>query len=554
MKRLFLCLFLCLTFSLVFAQIASERVTLRAWQAQAESVPTEVALLALQTAAAVPMTRPEFDVAANQQAWYALALPQAPSALPRVLELSHPAIESSQFFLQRPGQALQALAPVNSSKLSFWRQARFSATVLLPDLQANDLIVLSLRSSVPLRGEFVVQSLSDWTLACIRAKSLVTLCFGVAVLAAMWMVFRAWQTRSIIHALYGLLTLAIALATVIYLGYDLAEPGLNQAPARVHLSSSLAILASALVLFFAERALALDVQVPLFFKLLRLLGLFLLVATVWGYQQPPALHLWTSNLAVATAVVAGLSSLALTWKSIDRVAIACFAGFMPLIIGVSVVTLAMVGEMAFAPWILLAIPVGCLLEIPFNTWALVLIERRLREVQTSLAQVAQIKARVSASRQAMLADMKQTPIHALGSFSTLLIMLRFEGFTPGSANLRRLDAVAVERYFHAMLAVPLQLPANIGRWSFHEIAMRVELHNAAERDQIFSVFFAQDLRGETFGIRRTDSQLRIAFGYIRSEEDQLEVALNKLSAALDKNKNAEARRLNVDLHRDVYVD
>jgi hypothetical protein len=66
----------------------------------------------------------------------------------------------------------------------------------------------------------------------------------------------------------------------------------------------------------------------------------------------------------------------------------CWLGFVPVSLGVGVTTLAVAGIIPFEPWVLMAMPLGSVLEVPFNLYGLHRLEQRRALVLQSQAELA----------------------------------------------------------------------------------------------------------------------------------------------------------------------
>ena len=84
----------------------------------------------------------------------------------------------------------------------------------------------------------------------------------------------------------------------------------------------------------------------------------------------------TTHVAATVATILGLCSFWFAWHTENRAAGWLLTGFVPVSLGVSITTLAVSGIIPFEPWVLMAMPLGSMLEAPFNLFGLSLLERR----------------------------------------------------------------------------------------------------------------------------------------------------------------------------------
>ena len=126
-----------------------------------------------------------------------------------------------------------------------------------------------------------------------------------------------------------------------------------------------------------------------------------------------------------------------------------------------------------------------------------------------------------------------------------LLLLRFEGLTPGARTRRDLDSVATEHYLQAMMAAALRPGTDVGRWSHHELVVRDLQHrDDAGLQGLVTALFAQSLRGERFGIPRQDPALRIAVVRVHAQEVPVGMLVRRMGKALDD--APKARRVDIE--------
>jgi hypothetical protein len=279
---------------------------------------------------------------------------------------------------------------------------------------------------------------------------------------------------------------------------------------------------------------------------LRAAGWASVVAGVAGLAFSLPVHQVTSHVTALAAMVLGMCSLWLAWRTHNRPAAWLLAGFTPVVVGVGATTLGISGIVPFAPWILLAMPVGAVLELPFNLYGLHLLERQHLMVRQSLAEVAQDEA-VGETRREMVQRLSRLP-QATGAGS-FLMLLRLEALAPGSPTVLSLDAVAVERFVHMLMAAAVRPGIQVGRWSHHELALRGPLKlDQADVDALATTLFARALRIVALGIEPRKARLRIACGRLAGARP-LEAALGELAAALDDPGHSGRLRLEWDFAR-----
>jgi len=219
-------------------------------------------------------------------------------------------------------------------------------------------------------------------------------------------------------------------------------------------------------------------------------------------------------------------------------------------LGVSITTLGVAGIIPFEPWVLMAMPLGSVLEVPFNLYGLHRLEQRRALVLQSKAEVARVSGPAGENRQDMLRRLSGSLKGERAVAGTgLLMLLRFPGLAPGSPRLRMLDLVSVEHFLHAMMVAAVRPGHHVGRRSFHEIVLSNPLHTSdAALRSLLTALFAQALRCDRFGIEPRDAVLRIAYGRPDTAQMSIEGALDRLVDALDDTPPSGARRIEVNLN------
>ncbi len=530
---------------------ASGTVNAWAWLPPANADNLQAAQAALQ------QTTPEqglgaqsdFELQAHQTAWYALDL-SSNAAQPMVLELTHPSIRSADLYLPQDGAPAVVLRSGRYISAHLRSAVRFPATMQLPAHTGSRRAYLRLSTIVPVRGQFIYQTQPQWAEQTTWLHRALAAYLCIALLAGAYAAYRAVSLRSKAYALYAGLTLSIALTAMFISGYGEAWAWPVLSHLRGELSAAFASISSGLVLLLAQRAFALDVQAPRLSRWLLVLGLTCVLLGIAGAALDLVIQKTLSELAVVVAIAMGLGSFIFAWRTANRPAMWFLMGYTPVIVGSSITNLAFAGLIPFLPWVLLAMPVGCMLEVPFNFYALHLLEKRRVRVQRSLTQVTQGDGVLEESRQAIAHRLSMRPAgsHAVTPKWFSFMLLRFEALAPGSSLVGQLDAVKLEHYFHAMMATALVSATQVGRWSFHELALRLDMdepHNAKE-ENLFTALFSQALRNEAYGMHSRDVGLRIAHIYLSGKPTMPDVIFHDLSDALNDPAKIRLRKIKVN--------
>ncbi len=539
---------------------ASDAMSLRAVRAWApppgaDDLASAQAMLEQAVLQTSPGVQPEFRAAPRQPVWFALDLPANPKGLPLVLELTHPSIRAADLYLPQAGNAPLILRSGRDVPLQARASARFPATLELAPAEQARTVYLRLKGTVPLRGQFLLQARVDWERQYRGQFGAMSVCFAVTVLAVMYAFWCAWRLRSRAYGLYALLGLSIGVTGMFISGYGEAWAWPRLSDWRAAISSTMACVSAGLALLLAERAFALELRAPRFSLLLRLMGVLSPLAGVLGLAFDVSVHQMLSHGAATAAIVMSLCSFWFAWRTENRVAVWLLLGFVPVSLGVGVTTLAVAGIIPFTPWVLMAMPLGSALEVPFNLYGLRLLEQRRALVLQSRAELARVTGLAGESPQAMLRRLSRSRQDAPGAGgSGLLMLLRFAELAPGSPRLRVLDSVNVEHFMHAMLVACVRPGNHVGRRAFHEIVLRypLALSDAAIRS-LLTALFAQALRSERFGIEPRDAVVRIAYGRLEPGGPGVEAALGRLGEALDAPAFAGQRRLEINLQTSNLV-
>ena len=528
-------------------------VAVRAWTPPVGRDDLDSARAALQPDAHValpPGDRPEFRAEARQPIWYALDLEPGPEGLPRVLELTHPSLRAADLYLPGKDGPPVVLRGGRDIPMAQRSGARFPATFALPPDTPPGTAYLRLKSTVPTRGLFLLQPRDDWKSQSRWQFWTMTGCFAVVVCAVAYALTRAWRLRSRAYGLYALLGLCIGMAGMFISGYGESWIWPALADWRGPISSGLACLSAGLALLLAECAFALEVRAPRFSRLLRFMGVLCPLAGVLGLAFSLSVYQSLSHVIATVATVLSLSSFWFAWHTENRAAGWLLAGFVPVSLGVSITTLGVAGIIPFEPWVLMAMPLGSVLEVPFNLYGLHRLEQRRALVLQSKAEVARVSGPAGENRQDMLRRLSGSLKGERAVAGTgLLMLLRFPGLAPGSPRLRMLDLVSVEHFLHAMMVAAVRPGHHVGRRSFHEIVLSNPLHTSdAALRSLLTALFAQALRCDRFGIEPRDAVLRIAYGRLDTAQMSIEGALDRLVDALDDAARSGARRIEVDLN------
>lgn len=507
----------------------------------------DAALAAATQAIPAPEGSTEFRVSPNQPTWFAMTIPAAPAGdpVPLVLELTHPSVHAADLYLATPGSAKAAARSGRRIPAAGRLQARFPATLHLPPEASGQTVLVRVVATVALRGQFALHARDDWAPISLWQLRLMAACYIVVAACAVFTLVQAVRLRSGPYALYFLVVVATGLAGMFLTGMGEATVWSGLAQWRGQSSAVLACSASGLVLLLGERAFALDVRSPRFSWVLRIFGLAGTLIGFAGLILPLPTHQAISHTAAGLSIVLGLACIALAWRTANRPALWLLVGFTPVIIGVTLTTLGVATVLSFSPWMLLAMPLGSLLELPFNLYGLRLLERRRRRVHQSLRALAGDAGKGNGSRADVLARMA-SPVHRRATAS--LMLLRFGGLAPGEPTLLAVDAVEVERFMHTMMSAAVRPGNQVGRWSFHEIAVRNAHRQAdAEIDDLCSALFAQALRCERFGLSPHLVRMRVAYAHIDGQIPPHISWLNRLSGALDDPAHSRRRKLEWDL-------
>jgi 7TM diverse intracellular signalling/7TMR-DISM extracellular 2 len=491
-----------------------------------------------------------FQLQAHQTRWYALEL-TSDSAQSMSLELTHPSIRSADLYLPQDEALPIVIRSGRYIPAQMRPETRFPSTLQLPAHIGTRTVYLRLSTIVPVRGQFIYQPESQWTAQSLMLRQALVAYFCIALLAAIYAIFRAVLLHSKAYALYAGLTLSIALTAMFISGYGESWLWPFLAPWRGELSSAMACVSTGLVLLLAQRAFTLQVQAPALSRWLLILGWLCPLLGIGGAAFDLAVQKTLSEVSVGIAIVMGLCSFWFAWHTTNRPAMWFLIGYTPVIIGATTTTLAFAGLIAFMPWVLLSLPLACVLEVPFNLYALSLLEKRHAQVRQSLTAMTRDNGAPGESRQAIQHRLSMPPMGTGTAKKTsfAFMLLRFEALAPGSAAVGQLDGVALERYFHSVMAAALQSSNLVGRWSFNELVVRYEIDSSstAQTDSLISALFSQALRGEPFGIRSHDSSLRIAYAYLSSDHTSPETIFKRFSDALDDPSKIGKRRIKLSL-------
>lgn len=490
-----------------------------------------------------------FDVSAHQPVWYEIELAADPALQPLVLELTHPSVRSAELYLLQADGTPQLFQGGRKVPLRLRSSTRFPATFELPAAAQSRTAYLRLESAVPMRGEFLLQPQQQWKNHSLWQFALMSGCFAIAAFGVVYALVRAWRLRSSAYGLYALLGLSTIITSMFISGYGESWLWPQVAPWRSHISPTLACVSAGLALLLAERAFAIEIRAPLFSRLLRWIGLMAPLAGLAGNVLDVALHQRLAHVVMAVAIVMALYSFWFAWRTANNVAVWLLSGFAPVALAAALTTMAVSGLMAFAPWVLMAMPISSAIEVGFNLYGLHLLARRHALVRQSLAEVARITGPAGEPQAAMLQRLAQPVGGAAQAPAAFTLMrLRFEGLAPGAPILRTLDAVRVEQYLQSMMWSAVRPGNRVGRLAFHEIVVRSAHRERHAADSNFlNALFAQALRCERYGLEPRQIGLRIAYGQAGSPGLTISEALDILGSALDDPGRAWRHGLEVDL-------
>jgi hypothetical protein len=363
---------------------------------------------------------------------------------------------------------------------------------------------------------------------------------------------RAVVLRSPAYFYYCLLTVSLVAAGMFITGLGEATVWPGLAPWRGQIAALLACVASGLALLLAERAFALEISAPRFALLLRVLGIACPLMGLIALPLPLPVQQLVSHIAAGAAVVAGMASIWFAWRTHNGPASWLLAGYTPVVLAVGLTTAAIAGLVAFEWWMLLALPVACMLEIPFNLHGLKLLEIRRADVRRSRETLDMMAGNSDETREEMVERMA-LPRNVLQGDDpgATLLLLRFTGLAPGSPAVSQLDSVAVEQYLQDMMGAAMRPESQVGRLSHHELLVR-DLHHAddGKLDGLITGLFAQALRSERFGIPADVPKLRIAYVRILAARLPIWMLARKLGRALDDPQRRDLKRIELEAWED----
>lgn len=536
------------------AAASAAPVSVRSWTATAQNDNFDAAraALAAQPPQAPGDGPPAFRTRALEPQWLQLELPGEPDAGPMVLELTHGALRHVNLFERAPDGSFTSRSSGLHAGLHL-PDARFPTTFVLPPSEVARTVWLHLDSVVTTHGEIRWQPESIWQREARLEFLVMGVCFGLALLVVLYALIRAVRLRSSAYAIYAGVGLSLCLTGTLITGYGSAQWWPQGIAWRGQLASGAACISSGLVLLLARRAFTLEVSVPRWSAALLWAGLGSIAAGLLGGLAGSLLSVQAyqalSHLAALTAGVMGLVSIWLAHRTGNPVAIWLLAGFTPVLLAALITTLGMAGVVAFLPWMLLLMPLGGVLELPFNLYGLALLQRRREMVQQSLAGIAGSHGPERESRPVLVRRLTNAATKGQPKAVTgVLTLLRFENLAPGSEPTRGLDPILIEQYFHAVMGQAVRPGNQVGRWSYHELVVYdPEFRSELVMRDFVSALFAQALRCETFGLQPSEIRLRIAYGSLDSPQASLEKGLARLSRALDKPALADTRRITINL-------
>lgn len=503
-----------------------------------------------------PATRPapagpfEFRLRPERPAWYAITL--GPVARRSVLELTHPSIRSAELYIPGAAEPQPAARSGRDGPAASRKDQRFPATLPLPRSSEPQIVYVRMHAVIGAHGQFLVHERDKWELISRFELAAMTMGFMVALLAAWYAIVRAVFLRSPAYFYYCLLTVSLVAAGMFITGLGEATIWPALAAWRGQASALLACVAAGFALLLAERAFALEISAPRFAMLLRVLGIACPAMGLIALPMPLPVQQLVSHFAAASAMLAGMASIWFAWRTHNGPATWLLAGYTPVVLAVALTTAAIAGVIAFEWWMLLALPVAGMLEIPFNLHGLKLLEIRRADVQRSRATLDVLAGNADETREEMVERMA-LPRSVLESDDpgATLLLLRFSGLAPGAPALGQLDSVAVEQYLQDMMGVAMRPEAQVGRLSHHEILVR-DLHHAddGKLDGLITGLFAQALRSERFGIPADVPKLRIAYVRVLAARLPIWMLARRLGRALDDPQRRDMKRIELEAWED----
>ena len=528
-------------------------VGMRAWLAPDTAttfVQARPVLDALRPQAPESAEPPEIRVPAGRAAWFALDLPPLPQ--PAVLELTHPSVRSAELYLPDRNAVQPSVRGGREVPAELRLHDRFPASLGIPRSADPRTVYLRVQAPVNVRAQLVLQPRQTWEMLSRLALAGMASGFGIAFGAAAFALGRAVALRSSAYFVYCLLTCSILAAGLFITGLGEATLWPALAPWRGHAAALLACVASGLALLLAERAFSLEISAPRFGMALRALGIGFPLMGLLALSLSLPVQQMLSHVAALGACAMGMASIAMAWRTSNAVAVWLLAGFAPVVVGVAITTLAIAGAVPFAPWVLLALPVSGLLQIPFNLHGLRLLEERRSEVRATLRQLQDVaghseESRDEVARRLALPRVDVPPRDA----GATLILLRFAGLAPGSSTVRDHDSLELERYFQAMMAAGLRPGSQVGRWSYNELLLRDLSHaDDARLDGLVTSLFAQALRSDRYGIPPHEPRLRIAYVRVRAPRVPVILLARQLTRALDDPQRRDLKRIELETWED----
>jgi hypothetical protein len=520
--------------------------SVRVWQPAAGQDNLQAARAAFRGATARRLDN-GFQTGAREPVWYAIEVAAGAAPGPWVLELTHPSVIRAQLYLpQAQGEPVM----VEAGRVQPAQQrarARFPATFQIPVGSSPGAQTFYLRvvTAVPALGSLRLVAEDQWADDSERTILLQSASFVAAFAVLLFATWRALRRRSAAWGYFAALCLSASVTRIFVTGFGEAWlwPALTGLRGPFATTATGFAAGSALLLF--RSAFTLDVRAPTYSRWLLRLGVALPLAGLLALPLPLHVQQAVAQTAGWIAIVMGLSSIFLAWRTANRVALWLLGGFSPVAIGAAITLLGTAGVWPFQPWMLLVIPFCSMLQLPFNLRGLFLLEKRQALVQRQRAKVAQDAGPPGESRPHLAERLEQASA-ATGHAPATLMLLRLEGLAPGSPTLREIDAVSVERYIYSLMEFAVHARNHTGRWSFHELPL-LRLSGSGGVSGLLTALFAQALRCDAFGIRARDVSLRIAFARFDGQTMHVADGLALLSAALDDPSAAEHKRVAYDL-------
>ncbi len=488
-----------------------------------------------------------FQTGSRAPVWYALEVAAGVAPGPWTLELTHPSVVRAQLYLPQAHGVAQPLEAGRVVPAPQRARSRFPATFQIPESASSESQVFYLRivTAVPALGTLRLVPQEQWASDSEGTILLQSASFIAALLALLFAAGRAVLRRSVAWGYFAVLCLCSSLTRVFVTGFGESWLWPALTGLRGPLATTMTGFAAGAALLLFRSAFTLDVRAPAYSRWLLRLGVLCPLAGLASLPLPLHVQQAVAQGSGWIAIVMGLSSIFLAWRTANRVALWLLGGFSPVALGAAITLVGTSGVWGFQPWMLLVIPVCSVVQLPFNFRGLFLLEQRQALVLRQRANVAE-DAGPPGETRAQLAERLAQAIAATGHAPATLMLMRLEGLAPGSPTLRETDAVSVERYIYSLMEFAVHARNHTGRWSFHELPL-LRLGGSGGVSGLLTALFAQGLRSDGYGIRARDVSLRIAFGRFDGQSMTVAEGLTLLSGALDDPAAGSQKRVEFDL-------